>query len=113
LKSKLKYGKDFFDKIRSLPFIKNNSIQVNIILLLGAFTFIVIWVDLNSELAVEKNEIEYVVAVLENTNEAVSFADLHAFIFDLSLNGVLPIYTVPIQTNDVLSLPRDRSPPVL
>jgi hypothetical protein len=112
LKNIIKYSRHFFEKINRLPFIHNNSFEVNIIILLGAFAFIVIGVDLNSELAVEKNEIEYVVAVLENTNEAVSLSDLSAFIFNLSLNGVLPIYIVPIQTSDILSLPRDRSPPV-
>ena len=107
----LKYCKSAFERIKNSPYIRFNSGIQNFVLLLAFFTLIVVAFDLSSELAAEKKEVDSVIAVMENSIKEVSFSDLPVFTFDLSLLGVLPSYDSPLQTNDVLRLPRDRAPP--
>lgn len=107
------YGKEVLDRINGLPFFQHNPPKINFLILLGAFAFVVFVVDINSEMAVEKDEMGYIVGVLENSIEELTLSELSVTIFNLNEQGVLKTYNVPIQTNDVLSLPRDRSPPAL
>jgi hypothetical protein len=102
-----------FGRISRHPLLASNSQEVNVLLFLGIFTLVVFVVDINSELALEKNEIEYIVGVLHNSNESVTLADLSSIIFHLDTEGIILPYNTPIQTNDVLSLPRNRAPPIV
>ncbi len=107
-----KYTRVLFERIANAPFFEGNSQEVNVLLFMGMFTFVVFVVDINSELAVEKNEIEYVVGVLQNSNQSITLVDISGIIFNLDTEGIILPYNTPIQTNDVLSLPRNRAPPI-
>ncbi len=69
--------------------------------------------DLSSELAKEKGEIDSVIAVMENSIDESLFTELPSFTLNLTEFGIILTYNTPIQTNDVLTLPRDRAPPVI
>lgn len=111
MKNTVKYCKNAWERLCNSPFIRYNSRAQNLtILLLGGLLTIAAF-DLSSELAKEKGEIDSVIAVMENSIEGLSFTDLPAFNSDLEAIGIIPKYDTPFQTNDVLSLPRDRAPP--
>lgn len=94
------------------PFLRLNSRAQNLTLLLLGGMFIMVSFDLSSELAKEKGEIDTVIAVMENSIQELSFTELPSFNLNLTKFGVVQEYNTPIQTNDVLSLPRDRAPPI-
>ena len=95
------------------PFLRYNSRAQNLTLLLLGGMFIMVSFDLSSELAKEKGEIDTVIAVMENSVNQQLFTELPSFDLNITEFGIIPTYNTPIQTNDVLSLPRDRAPPVL
>jgi hypothetical protein len=111
LEKSIKYCKITFERIKNSPYIRFNTGLQNFLLLLAFFTLIVVAFDLSSDLAAEKKEVDSVIAVMENSIKEISFSDLPVFTIDLSLLGIIYSYDTPIQTNDVLSLPRDRAPP--
>ncbi len=113
MKQLVKYWKITRERLLNSPFVRYNSRAQNItILLLGGLFFLAAF-DLSSELAKDKGEIDSVIAVMENSVSGLSFTDLPAFNLNLESFGIIPKYDTPFQTNDVLSLPRDRAPPAV
>lgn len=106
-----KYSNDTWKRICESPFIRYNSRAQNLTILLLGGLFILAAFDLSSELAKDKGEIDSVIAVMENSIEELLFTDLPAFNFNTEQTGIIHSYDTPFQTNDVLSLPRDRAPP--
>jgi hypothetical protein len=111
LKKILKYCRDISFKIGRLPFIKGNSREVNLILLLGALAFVIIGIDLNSELAVKNHEIDRVIAVLHHVSTCTTFLNCNFLLVEPPVIGIITSYDTSIKTFDILNLPRDRSPP--
>lgn len=111
MKNIRKYCKTTWERLCNSPFIRFNSPAQNLTLLLLGGLLTIAAFDLSSELAKDKGEIDSVIAVMENSVEGLSFTDLPAFNLDLETTGIIPKYDTPFQTNDVLSLPRDRAPP--
>jgi len=93
-------------------FLDENGRGVNFLLVLGITTFIIVWIDLNSELAVEKNEIEYVVAVLAKSINTLNIDTLNFLIVDPPVESVVLLYNDDYSTTDVLRNPTGRSPPL-
>jgi hypothetical protein len=89
----------------------NNTFKDNLFILFVLGTLTVVSIDLRSELARDKREIESIIVILEKTEKQASVFELSYSIFDLSILGLQPAYNVPIQTNDVLNFPKERSPP--
>ena len=109
----MKYCKITINKVSNSPFFRYNSPRQNfLILLLGGLFFLTAF-DLSSELAKENGEIDSVIAVMENSIEELTFTDLPFFKLNIEEFGIVREYDTPIQTNDVLTLPRDRAPPVI
>ncbi len=108
-----KYIKSLIKRVEYSQYIRFNTTRQNIFLLLVAVTLVTISFDLSSELAKEKGEIDAVIAVMENSNEESIFYELPVFAVRLPETGFLPSYSVPIEINDVINFPKDRSPPPL
>jgi hypothetical protein len=99
-----------FDKIT--VFFKQNSFTVNILLFLGLFTFLVIGIDLDSELAVQKDEIDAVAAILTNSLNTLSLEASDILIVNPPLIGVLSDYELILSNAYVIDPHRGRSPPL-
>ncbi|CAN5452817.1 hypothetical protein BH10BAC5_BH10BAC5_15770 [soil metagenome] len=104
----LQKAESFFSRI---PLLRDNTLQVNFIILLAAFTYIVITVDLQTEIALEKDEIAAFSAVLVHSFNS-SLVDVP---FDSYLNfpllGFIAPVTADVIHNDLLHCLKDRAPP--
>jgi hypothetical protein len=99
-----------FDKIT--VFFKQNSFTVNILLFLGLFTFLVIGIDLDSELAVQKDEIDAVVATLTNSLITPCLEASNFLIINPPLIGFLSDYELIPSNAEVIDPHSGRSPPL-
>lgn len=113
MKKANKHNIKYFGRIKSLPFISENSFSVNLLLLLSVFAFVIITVDLQTELAKENGEVENLVAVLSQT---INNPDLTPII----LSEIIPqaeenLPPVPFITadNNITSAINDRAPPTV
>jgi hypothetical protein len=111
LKKTFKYCSDILVKIRQLSFINGNSPQVNLIILLGALTFIIIGIDLDSDFAIKNHEIDRVIAVMQHVSTGTTFLDCNFLLVEPPVIGIIISLDTSIISYDVLNLPRDRSPP--
>ncbi len=101
------------NKLSDIPFLKENSLTVNILLLLGVIIFVVITVDFNTELSVQKDEITQVVGTL---NQSINTLHLDAsvnIIIKPPCVGIIPPVTFFNSDNDIIARPCDRAPPSL
>jgi len=89
--------------------LSQNSFSVNLLLFLGLTAFILIGIDLGSELSVQKDEITVVVGNLENViNLNVSFSGSSN---PLPLSGLIPTLHFSFSDNIFLTLSQNRAPP--
>ncbi|MEO8512622.1 MAG: hypothetical protein ABI543_03610 [Ignavibacteria bacterium] len=109
----IKYCKLSYQRIANSPFVRYNSPKQNILILLFGGILVMAAFDLSSELAKEKGEIDSVIAVMENSVNQQLFTELPSFKLNIEEFGIILTYNTPIQTNDVLTLPRDRAPPII
>ena len=63
-----------FSSTKNIRFLKGNSLSVNVLLLLGITAFILIGADLESDLAVQKDEIAQVVSILSDSEDTVGLS---------------------------------------
>jgi hypothetical protein len=103
--------KHILQKISNLPYFKDNTGKDYFFILFVAATLTIVAIDIRSEIAREKREIESIIIILENTEKHASIFELEHSIFDLAILGLLSAYNIPVLTNDVLKLPKERSPP--
>lgn len=96
-----------------IRFIKENGLSVNLLLLLGISAYIIIGIDLESELAVQKEEISSVVATLTNSLNTLSFDSADILIVEPPELGVIQTLNINPVTTHVTDFPKGRSPPVL
>jgi hypothetical protein len=93
-------------------FLIENDFRTNVILILASFTYIIIVVDLQTELAIERNEITETVAAL---SQSVSVNYIHII---EGLNVFIPLISLPLLHENCFSsdnpckLPGERAPPV-
>lgn len=95
----------------NIKILKDNPLSVNILLLLGLITFVLITVDLDTELSVEKDEISTIVCILD---ESIGTLQLDVFDFittDPPVVGFVPPLIYSNSYNDVVTNPSDRAPP--
>ncbi len=95
-----------------IPVLEGNSLSVNILLLLGLLTFIVITIDLDTELSVQKDEITQIVATLDKSINTLHLDVLDNSIIKPPLVGLFPLITFLKSDNDVVTLPEGRAPPL-
>ncbi len=92
--------------------LTDNGNKVNLLLLIGLVTFIVIWVDLDSDLAVQKNEIESVVATLTNSINTLSIDSSAILLIEPPVLGVISVNNFNPSITHVIDFPKGRSPPL-
>jgi hypothetical protein len=98
--------------LNRIPLLKGNTFQQNLILALAFITYLVVTIDLQTEMALEKDEISSVAAILDNTvDTTILDAPLDVQI-NLQFVGIIPITSSYIIHNDLLSCLKDRAPPV-
>lgn len=95
----------------NIPVLKDNSLSVNILLLLGLFAFILITVDLDTELSVQKDEISSVVCVLDESIGTLQLDAPDIITIDPPIVGYIPPINYSNSDNDVVTFPSDRAPP--
>ncbi len=104
-------AKSLYRRLISIPVLKDNSAPVNILLLLGIVTFIIVTIDLDTELSVQKNEITQIVATLDQSINTLQLDALDNAIVEPPLVGLIPHITFLSSDNDVVTLPEGRAPP--
>ncbi len=97
---------------RFVEILKENGLQVNLLLLVALVTFVVMWVDLDSDLAVQKNEIDSVVATLTNSINTLSIDSSTILVIEPPFLGILASYEYKPTNTDILDFPKGRSPPL-
>ncbi|MBS1494518.1 MAG: hypothetical protein JST55_13465 [Bacteroidetes bacterium] len=101
--------KNIFNRI---PLLKGNSFQQNLILALAFITYLVVTIDLQTEMAIEKDEISSVAAVLDNTiDSTILDAPLDANV-DFQFIGIISFTSTHTIQNNFFSCLKDRAPPV-
>ena len=101
---------DFLKKIINHQFFKELDIKSSTVLILGLFAFAVIFIDLTSDLASEKDEITVVIATLnkiDNPDTAIAYSGLDIPACD----NIVILQNVSINQTDVIKLHPDRAPP--
>lgn len=94
-----------------LKFVSDNGLAVNLLIFISIVAFAVITIDFNTELSVQKDEINQVVGVL---NESISSVQLDAgdnLIIEPFFEGTLPDLVLARIQSDRFNRPTDRAPP--
>ena len=82
------FGK-YLDFIKNLSFFRHNDLTANLIFILGICLFFVIAEDLGKEFSVEKNEIDYIIAVSEKYISLSDFTLSITLIFhEISIDNI-------------------------
>jgi hypothetical protein len=97
---------------RFIEILKENGLEVNLLLLVALVTFVVMWVDLDSDLAIQKNEIDSVVATLTNSINTLSIDVSSILIIEPPFLGILTTYNFNPTNTDIIDFPKGRSPPL-
>lgn len=92
--------------------IRENGFEVNFLIFISIFTFVIIGIDLDSDLAVQKNEIDSVVATLTDSINTLYLDATNVLIIEPPLLGVISSYNEILKTTFVIDFPRGRSPPL-
>lgn len=103
--------KSILQRINNHPFIVSIDSKTIILIALGITAYVIITVDLGSELAVEKDEIGYTLATLTNSLTNVNFVTHGFLIINPPFLGVVPPIIYSFLCNDIINFPKDRSPP--
>lgn len=103
---------NFIKRAADHPFFKELDIRSSLVLVLGMLAFVIIFVDLTSDLASEKDEISAVIATLNkldnpNTDVPHSGINLH------ECDNIIILQNLSVNQTDVIELHPDRAPPVL
>jgi hypothetical protein len=98
--------------IRFLEFVNENGLAVNFLLGAAIVTFVIIGIDLETELAVEKEEIASVVATLTNSINTLSLNSTDIVVTEPPVLAILYSYDVITPITDVSDFPKGRSPPL-
>ena len=94
-----------------IPVLRDNTLQVNILIVLAVFTYIVITVDLQTEMAVEKDEISTLTGVLVQTFN-LSLIDVpFGTTIDFPLLGYIPATSIQYDHSDIYTCLKARAPP--
>jgi hypothetical protein len=109
----IKSLKNITNKVLSSQIFENSTLKINLLLFLALTLFAVIAVDLNSELAKEKDEITFVIESLEDSD-----IDFHAdsgsiLNNDLPFQELIQHHNLSFTQQEVSSQTKDRSPPEL
>lgn len=93
--------------------MRENTFHANLILILGIFTFIVITIDLQTEMAIEKDEISSIVFILEQTIDTTLLNKPLILNLDFQFVGIIPETFTHRIFNEVFTCLQDRAPPSL
>lgn len=103
------FGK-YLDFIKNLSFFRHNDLTANLIFILGICLFFVIAEDLGKEFSVEKNEIDFIIAVSEKYISISDFTLSITLIFhEISRFKILNENS--FQENLLTILTQERAPP--
>ena len=94
------------------PFFKEFDLKSSLILILGFLAFVIIFVDLTSELASEKDEIGTVLATLDKSGNPeinITNTGLNIPVCD----NIIILPNISVNPTDVLNLHPDRAPPFI
>jgi hypothetical protein len=105
-----RFVKNIFDRF---PFLKENTLQGNVIFLLGVITFILITIDLQTELAIEKNEALSVCELTDQYDDTVTFDTPDNIKIDLPFVSNIFYIQPNIIHVDSFTCLKDRAPPSL
>ena len=92
--------------------IRENGFNVNFLIFISIFTFVIIGIDLDSYLAVQKDEIDSVVATLTDSINTLNLDATNVLIIEPPLLGVISSFNEILKTTFVIDFPRGRSPPL-
>jgi hypothetical protein len=93
-------------------FLSENGSKVNFLLFAAFLTFLIIGIDLDSDIAVQKDEIDSVVATLINSINTLNLDATEVLTIEPPLLGVLSSFDIKPHTNEVSDFPTGRSPPL-
>ena len=93
-------------------FVFENGTAVNLLIFMGFLLFVIITLDFDTELSVQRDEITYVVATLNNSVNTLDSGSNVSLIIDPPQTGVVQLIIPSFKNNDQITLPDGRAPPV-
>jgi hypothetical protein len=94
-----------------IPILRENSLRTNLLIFLFSISYVIIAIDLQTEMAVEKDEIFSVFEVLDDTSDSPDYNVETISNSELKLIGFITVTTNHIINEDVFTCIKDRSPP--
>lgn len=96
---------------RIKAFIADNGFQTNLILALGLLAYVIIIIDFDTDIAVQRDEIDYVVAVLSKSLNDAGLDILTIIDFKPPFQGFVFSYNEKVLFSETLEFPTGRAPP--
>ncbi len=105
------FGK-YLNILKNLSFLSQNDLKANLVLILGICLFFVVAEDLGREFSVERNEIDTIIAVSENS---VSLDDLNAsrILLIPECSGFVILNENSFQEDLLRNITKERAPPYI
>ena len=103
---------NIWKRLQTTPFFAGTDFKINFLLGLGLFTFIIIGVDLGSELAVDRDEINSVVATLDESISSQLLNNSDNIIVNQPQTGIIIQSDFYYYTTELYNIPQDRAPPL-
>jgi hypothetical protein len=94
-----------------LSFFSSNGFKTNLLIFLAFVTYIIIVVDLNTEYAVEHDEIDQVIAILDKTIDGLDADILQIIDNALPFLGIICHEEKYIYFTETTEFPTGRAPP--
>lgn len=98
-------------KIKTSPFISENSRTVNSILFLFIVSYFIVGADLSKEIARERGEFKFFAGILTQSNTVDTFAYLDFLTVDPPVIGEVGELLLITPRNDVIDFPKNKAPP--
>lgn len=99
-------------RLQAMPFFAGTDFKINFLLGLVLFTFIIIGIDLESELAVDRDEISYVVATLNESISGQLLNNSDYLTFEIPQIGLITQSDFYYYSAELYNIPQDRAPPL-
>jgi hypothetical protein len=107
----MKILKNIFNRFVNSPYIAGNDFKTNFLLALSFITFVIIAIDLETEMAVERDEISSVVATLEESISTIQLDHSDQNTIKPQPAGLIVLAESSSYNPELYNLPHDRSPP--
>lgn len=98
---------------RIKAFIAKNGFRTNFILVLGLLAYVIVAIDFDTDFAIQRDEIDYVVAILSKSLNEAGLDILTIIDFKPPFQGIVLLFDENILFSESLEFPTNKAPPAL